>query len=294
MLEQLAVIDGLLDEADAGGGPAAVERMRSRGKLPIRERIANVLDPDSPFLEISALAGYGSDYTIGGGMVVGIGVIAGVECVVMGNDPSVLGGALTPYAIKKWMRASRSPATTGSRLISFVESAGADLRVETGGGGGTEVAAAGRQTEHFAESGRALLRDDRALQARDPHRVRGVRFVDRRRRLPARHLRLRDRDRGAVEDLPRRPPLVKMATGEESDDETLGGAQLHAEVSGLGDYLADDEMDAIRLCREVVSHLNWRKRGPRPTAPSRTRSTTPRSCSGWSAATCASRSTCET
>ncbi|MGH2475835.1 MAG: acyl-CoA carboxylase subunit beta, partial [Candidatus Limnocylindrales bacterium] len=71
MLEQLAVIDELLDEADAGGGPAAAERMRSRGKLPIRERIANVLDPDSPFLEISALAGYGSDYTIGGGMVVG-------------------------------------------------------------------------------------------------------------------------------------------------------------------------------------------------------------------------------
>ena len=94
--ERLSVIDGLLDEAAAGGGPAAMDRMRSRGKLPIRERIAAVLDPDSPFLEISPLAGYGSDYTIGGGMVVGIGVIAGTECVVMGNDPSVLGGALTP------------------------------------------------------------------------------------------------------------------------------------------------------------------------------------------------------
>ena len=58
------------------------------------------------------------------------------------------------------------------------------------------------------------------------------------------------------------PPLVKMATGEVSDDETLGGARLHAEVSGLGDYFAEDEMDAIRICREVVSHLNWRKRGP--------------------------------
>jgi len=60
------------------------------------------------------------------------------------------------------------------------------------------------------------------------------------------------------------PPLVKMATGEESDDETLGGAQMHAEVSGLGDYFAEDEMDAIRMCREVVSHLNWRKAGPKP------------------------------
>ena len=105
LLEQLAEIDGLLDEAESGGGPERMARLRGRGKLPIRERIAHVLDPDSPFLEISALAGYKSDYTIGGGMIVGIGVIAGTECVILGNDPSVLGGALTPYAAKKWMRA---------------------------------------------------------------------------------------------------------------------------------------------------------------------------------------------
>ena len=98
MVEQLSIIDTLLDEAEAGGGAKAMDRMRSRGKLPVRERIANVLDPDSPFLEITALAGYDSDYAIGGGMIVGIGVIAGTECVVMANDPSVLGGALTPYA----------------------------------------------------------------------------------------------------------------------------------------------------------------------------------------------------
>ena len=98
LLEQLAEIEGLLDEAEAGGGPAAMERLRSRGKLPIRERIANVIDPNSPFLGISALAAYQSDYTVGGGMVVGIGVIGGTECVIMGNDPSVLAGALTPSA----------------------------------------------------------------------------------------------------------------------------------------------------------------------------------------------------
>src|SRR5436190_1369953 len=130
MLEQLAVIDALLDQAEAGGGPAAMERMRSRGKLPIRERIANVLDPDSPFLEISALAGYDSDYAVGGGMVVGLGVIAGTECVIMGNDPSVLGGALTPYAAKKWMRAIEVARENRIPYVSFVESAGADLRVE--------------------------------------------------------------------------------------------------------------------------------------------------------------------
>lgn len=107
MLEQLSVVDELLAQAQAGGGEASVARMRSRGKMPIRERIANVLDPDTPFLEISALAGYGSSYTIGGGMVIGIGIIAGAECVIMGNDPSVLGGALTPYVGKKLVTGHR-------------------------------------------------------------------------------------------------------------------------------------------------------------------------------------------
>src|SRR3546814_3016255 len=96
--------------------------MRSRGKMPIRERIANVLDPDTPFLEISALAGYGSDYTVGGGMVIGVGVIAGTECVIMGNDPSVLGGALTPYAGKKRARAIEIARDNRMPYISFVKS----------------------------------------------------------------------------------------------------------------------------------------------------------------------------
>ena len=152
VLEQLAVIDDLLDQAEAGGGEKALERLRSRGKLPIRERIAYVLDPDSPFLEISALAGYDSDYTIGGGMVVGVGVIAGTECVIMGNDPSVLGGALTPYAWKKWLRALEIARDNRLPYISFVESAGADLRVRraragaAGDDSATSPRAAGRST----------------------------------------------------------------------------------------------------------------------------------------------------
>ena len=85
-------------------------------------RIANVLDPDTPFLEISALAGYGSSYTIGGGMVIGIGIIAGTECVIMGNDPSVLGGALTPYSGKKWSRAIEIARDNRIPYVSFVES----------------------------------------------------------------------------------------------------------------------------------------------------------------------------
>jgi acetyl-CoA carboxylase carboxyltransferase component len=255
MLEQLGVIDDLLDQAEAGGGERAMERMRSRGKLPVRERIAQVLDPDSPFLEISALAGYDSDYTIGGGMVVGVGVIAGTECLIMANDPSVLGGALTLYSAKKWMRALEIARDNQIPYVSFVESAGADLRVGRGGGGRM-------QTGHFAESGRFFYDLIELSKMRVPtisvvfgSSTAGGAYQP---GLSDYNILVRDQSKIFLAG----PPLVKMATGEESDDETLGGALMHAEVSGLGDYFAEDEMDAIRMCREVVSHLNWRKHGP--------------------------------
>ncbi len=258
MLEQLAVIDDLLDQAEAGGGPKAIERMRTRGKLPVRERIANVLDPDSPFLEISPLAAYDSDYTIGGGMVVGVGVIAGTECVVIANDPSVLGGALTPYAAKKWMRALEIARDNRMPYVSFVESAGADLRVQADDGGRRV------QTFHFAESGRFFydLIDLSKLRIPTVCVVFGSSTAGGAYQPGLSDYNIVVKEQSKI--FLAGPPLVKMATGEDSDDETLGGAQMHAEVSGLGDYFADDEMDAIRLCREVVSHLNWRKPGPEP------------------------------
>ncbi len=260
MLEQLEVIDGLLDEADGGGGPAAMERMRSRGKMPIRERIANALDPDSPFLEISPLAGYESDYAIGGGLVVGIGVIAGVECVVLGNDPTVLGGAITPYSGKKWMRAIEIARDNRIPYVSFVESAGADLRVPTGDGSNKRRV----QTDHFAETGGFFYEMIELSKLGVPtvcvvfgSSTAGGAYQP---GMSDYNIFIRDRSKVFLAG----PPLVKMATGEESDDETLGGGQMHAERSGLADYLAEDEMDAIRICREVVSHLNWSKPAPGP------------------------------
>ena len=260
MLEQLEVIDGLLDEAESGGGEKATERLRSRGKLPVRERIALVLDPDSPFLEISALAGYDSDYAMGGGMIVGLGVIAGTECVIMANDPTVLGGALTAYSAKKWARALEIARDNAIPYVSFVESAGADLRVGAGGAGG-----GGRMhTGHFAESGRFFYDLIELSKMRVPtvcvvfgSSTAGGAYQP---GLSDYNIVVKNQSKVFLAG----PPLVKMATGEESDDETLGGAQMHAEVSGLGDYFAEDEMDAIRMCREVVSHLNWRKHGPAP------------------------------
>jgi acetyl-CoA carboxylase carboxyltransferase component len=260
-LEQLEVIDDLLDQAAAGGGEAAMERMRSRGKMPVRERIAAVLDPDSPFFEVSALAGYDSDYAIGGGMIIGIGVIAGVECVILANDPSVLGGALTPYAMKKWYRAMEMARDNRMPYVSFVESAGADLRVDTEGGGRRA------NTTHFAETGGLFYELIELSKLRIPtiavvfgSSTAGGAYQP---GLSDYTIVVKEQSKIFLAG----PPLVKMAIGEDSDDETLGGAQMHAEVSGLGDYFAEDEMDAIRLCREVVSHLNWRKPEPAPDRP---------------------------
>ncbi len=266
VLEQLAVIDELLDEAEAGGGPEAMARMRSRGKLPVRERIANVIDPDSPFLELSALAAYNSSYAMGGGAVMGIGVIAGVECVIFANDPSVLGGALTPYVAKKWMRALEIARDNRIPYVSFVESAGADLRVEGGGGGDGEKRRRA-QTDHFAETGRFFYEMIELSKLRIPtvcvvfgSSTAGGAYQP---GMSDYNIVVKEQSKIFLAG----PPLVRMATGEESDDETLGGARMHAEVSGLGDYFAEDEMDAIRMCREVVSHLNWRKPEPDPFPP---------------------------
>ena len=262
MLERLHEIDGLLDEAEAGGGPDSVARLIKRGKLPVRERIALVLDPDSPFLEISPLAGYNSDYVVGGGAVLGIGVIAGVECILFANDPTVLGGALTPYVAKKWMRALEIARDNGIPYVSFVESAGADLRMD--GDSGSKDGKKKRRpakTDHFAESGRFFYEMIELSKLEIPticvvfgSSTAGGAYQP---GMSDYNVVIKKQSKIFLAG----PPLVKMATGEESDDETLGGAKMHAEISGLGEYLAEDEPDALRMCREIVSHLNWKKTG---------------------------------
>ncbi|MBW2275034.1 MAG: acyl-CoA carboxylase subunit beta [Deltaproteobacteria bacterium] len=264
MLEKLVEVDRLLDEAEAGGGPESHARLAKRGKLPVRERISLALDPDSPFLELSPLAAYNSDYAIGGGAVLGIGVIAGTECVIFANDPTVLGGALTPYVAKKWMRALEIARDNGIPYVSFVESAGADLRM---GGGGEDDKKKGprpAKTLHFAETGRFFYEMIELSKLEIPtvcvvfgSSTAGGAYQP---GMSDYNILIKEQSKIFLAG----PPLVKMATGEESDDESLGGAQMHAEISGLGEYLAEDERDALRLCREVVSHLNWRKAGPPP------------------------------
>ncbi len=263
MLARLEELQALYDEAAAGGGPEAIARLASRGKMPIRERIALVLDRDSPFLEISPLAAWRSPYAIGSGFVVGIGVIENTECVILGHDPSVRAGAFNPFNSKKLMRGLEIARVNRLPYVQFVESAGADLRGESGE---DPEAAIRRETEHFAESGRLFYEITELSKLRIPTisvvfgaSTAGGAYQP---GMSDYNIFIRNQSRVFLGG----PPLVKMATGEDADEESLGGADMHCTVSGLGDYLAQDEPDGIRICREVVSHLNWRKLGPEPEA----------------------------
>jgi acetyl-CoA carboxylase carboxyltransferase component len=264
MLGLLAEIDRLLQQASLGGGQRAAERHRGRGKMAVRERIALLLDPDSPFLELSPLAGYQTNYAVGGGMVLGIGVVEGTECVIVGNDPTDLGGAMTAVSIRKLMRALEVARDNRMPYIQFVESAGGDLR---GHSSGEEPAALLRRNlSHFAESGR-MFHDITELSALGIPTISVV--FGSSTAGGAYQPGMSDYNifvRGNAKVFLGGPPLVKVATGEDSADEELGGAQMHATVSGLADYLAEDEREAIRMARDVVAHLHWRKQGPGPAA----------------------------
>ena len=263
MLEKLKFLDGLLDLAEIGGGIHHHDRLAKRGKMPVRHRVMNVLDQDSPFLEIQPFAAYGTNsYNVGGGCVSGVGIISGVECVIFANDPSVKAGAMTVYVGEKWKRAIEISRENKIPLVSFVESAGGDLSVSNANN--EDQIAPTLQQSHFASTGRFFYEMTELSKMRIP--VISVVFGSStaggayQPGMSDYNIFIKDQSKAFLAG----PPLVKMATGEESDDETLGGAKMHSEVSGLSDYLAEDEMDALRICREVVSHLNWSKKGMEP------------------------------
>lgn len=229
-----------------GGGPKYVGRHRERGKLLVRERIDLLLDRDSPFLELSALAGWGTDDPLGGGLVTGIGMVEGVECLVSANDPTVRGGSSSPTTVAKGLRAQEIARTNRLPLVNLTESGGADLP---------------RQAEIFVPGG-ATFRNLTQLSGLDIPTVTlvfgsstaGGAYVP---GMSDYTVFVKDRAKVFLGG----PPLVKMAIDEDADEEDLGGAEMHARVSGLADALATDELDAIRLGRQIVRNLNWHKAG---------------------------------
>ena len=249
LLERLAALDAEHAKAVAGGGPKYVDRHHQRGKLLVRERIELLIDPGSPFLELSPLAAWGSDFTVGASVVTGIGVVNGVECMINGSDPTVRGGASNPWTLKKTLRAHQIALENRLPVIGLVESGGADLPT---------------QKEIFIPGGQ-IFRDLTRLSAAGiptialvfGNSTAGGAYVP---GMSDYVVMVKERAKVFLAG----PPLVKMATGEDADDESLGGADLHARESGLADYLAQDEQDAIRIGRQIVGRLNWRKQGPPP------------------------------
>jgi len=234
------------------GGQRYVDRHRRRGKMLVRERVEALIDPDTPFLELSPLAAWGTQDPIGVGVVDGIGIVEGVECAITGTDMSVKGGASNPTTWKKQQRIFEIARANRLPMINLNESAGADLprQADLFIGGGESF----RRLTQLSKAGiptiTAVFGPNTAGGAYVPGMSDYTVFV---------------KERGTA--YLGGPPLVKMAIDEIVDEESLGGAEMHSRTSGLSDYFAHDEMDAIRICRQIVRHLGWKKLGPGPTEP---------------------------
>ena len=229
----------------AGGGAASMERHRSRGKLPARERIDRLVDTGSAFLELGALAAFGiyDDQAPSAGIVTGIGIVEGRSCVVVANDATVKGGAYFPLTVKKHLRAQEVAEQNRLPCIYLVDSGGAFLPLQD------EVFP---DRDHF---GRIFFNQAR-LSARGIPQIAAVMgsctaggaYV------PA----MSDETiivRGTGTIFIGGPPLVKAATGEEVTAEELGGADVHARRSGVADHYATSDEHALALVRQIVRHL---------------------------------------
>src|SRR5688572_16939809 len=243
-----AAVDKLraaLQEATLGGGEKYTSRHKAAGKLLPRERIELLLDRDSYFLELCALAGKDvAGHTPGAGLVGGIGRVSGVECVITASESTVKGGAISEMTAWKSGRLSELAEHNRLPAISMIESAGADLP---------------NQSKIFVPGGRGF----RDLTRRSEQRIPTICLVFGSSTAGGAYIPGMSDYVVMVEKQAQvylaGPPLVKMATGEDTDHEELGGAEMHSRISGVSDYLARDERDAIRLGREIVAHLGWRK-----------------------------------
>jgi acetyl-CoA carboxylase carboxyltransferase component len=245
-LEQVTYLNEQLALVRAGGGEKYVQRHLQRGKLMARERIELLLDRDSPFLEIAPLCAWGTDFSLGGSVVCGIGVVSGVECVINASEPTVKGGTINPFGARKTTRSMEICAQNRMPIINLNESGGADLPF---------------QSEIFVPGGRGF----REITRRSAERIPTICLVFGSSTAGGAYVPgMSDyvvMVKGGAKVFLGGPPLVKMAIHEEVDDEALGGAEMHSRISGVSDYLAMDERDAIRIGREIVANLNWRKLG---------------------------------
>jgi 3-methylcrotonyl-CoA carboxylase beta subunit/propionyl-CoA carboxylase len=252
MLQLVAELREKTARVRDGGGPKYVERHRAQGKLPVRERIERLLDPGSPFLELSALAAiemYDNEAPAAG-IVTGIGRVSGREVLIVANDATVKGGTYYPITVKKHIRAQQVAMDNRLPCVYLVDSGGAFLPLQA------EVFP---DRDHF---GRIFFNQARMSAERIAQIAvvmgsctAGGAYV------PA----MSDETiivKGTGTIFLGGPPLVKAATGEEVTAEELGGADVHTRLSGVADYFAEDDDHALELCRTVLSTLNTVKRLP--------------------------------
>ena len=244
--------------AREGGGPKYVERHRAQGKLPVRDRIALLLDEGSPLLELSPLAAWDmyDNEAPAAGVITGIGRVAGREVMIVANDATVKGGTYLPLTVKKHVRAQQVALENHLPCVYLVDSGGAFLPLQA------EVFP---DREHF---GRIFYNQAQMSAARIPQIAivmgsctAGGAYV------PA----MSDETvivKGTGTIFLGGPPLVKAATGEEVTAEELGGADVHTRLSGVADYLAEDDEHALHLARTIVGTLNRVKRIPGDVAAS--------------------------
>ncbi|SHM55671.1 3-methylcrotonyl-CoA carboxylase beta subunit [Paracoccus solventivorans] len=247
-LDMLATVRAAVDHAAAGGGPDATARHVSRGKMPPRERVANLLDPGSPFLEIGATAAHDmyDGAAPGAGVIAGVGRVHGQDVMVVANDATVKGGTYYPMTVKKHLRAQEIAEQCHLPCIYLVDSGGANLPQQD------EVFP---DRDHFGR----IFYNQAQMSAKGIPQIAvvmgsctaGGAYV------PAMSdVTIIVRNQGTI--FLAGPPLVKAATGEVVSAEDLGGGDVHTRLSGVADYLAEDDAHALALARRAVSHLNCR------------------------------------
>ncbi|NWA09573.1 geranyl-CoA carboxylase subunit beta [Pseudomonas gingeri] len=252
-LEHLRQLEqNLLDKAEQ-----ARDKFTRRGQLLPRERLNLLLDPGAPFLELASLAGYklhddkdGSQ--AGGGLIAGIGYVCGVRLLVVANNSAIKGGTISPSGLKKSLRLQQIAMENKLPVITLAESGGANLNYAA---------------EIFVEGARSFANQARMSAMGLPQItvVHGSATAG-----GAYQPGLSDYVvvvRGKAKLFLAGPPLLKAATGEIATDEELGGAEMHAQVAGTAEYLAENDADGIRLAREIVASLPWNARLPLSAAP---------------------------
>jgi geranyl-CoA carboxylase beta subunit len=247
---QLALVQQLreLEARVRAHSQSKAAKFQKRGQLLPRERVARVLDRGSPFLELSTLAGYkmhdddGKRGIAGGGSIIGIGFVSGKRALVTASDSAIKGGAISPMGLRKSLRAQEIAGQNRLPCVNLVESAGANLLY---------------QSELFVEGGRVFANMARLSAAGVPQitlvhgsSTAGGAYLP---GLSDYVIVVRKKSKIFLAG----PPLVKAALGEDADEESLGGAQMHMSVAGTAEYMADDDGGAIAIARELVSKLPW-------------------------------------